>query len=293
MKKTWILAAAMAVGIPSYLAVPSFALADSSDARQVDLNDTPDAVQRRITRERGNGGQVTQVERFNRNGESYYRARVLTANNRTVILHMDSRGEMLDAIPAARDRDNDRSTRDRDNDRTTRDRDNDRGTRDNRDRDTIRRERGTRTEVDVNGLPGPVAEAVGKEARSDKPIEAIKIVRSGQPTLYRVLIKGDTTSRYVYVNASGEKINVLNATDEGKKRVEYDDLPGEVKSALAQDKNNIRSIVQVTQGHRTYYRATVEDREGRNYIYLDGSGREIDDPTEEDSGTRNRDRDRR
>jgi hypothetical protein len=142
-----------------------------------------------------------------------------------------------------------------------------------------------RTEYDKEGerltfdnLPGRVKQTVGQERGRDDVTDVVRIRREGK-TLYRVEIEGPARARAIWVDENGTLIKDLNTTEEGRIRVEFNDLPGPIKSSLiheAHDQKPTR-VWQVTRGHDTWYVAEAVDG---HLIRCDDTGRIMshDDP---------------
>jgi len=129
-----------------------------------------------------------------------------------------------------------------------------------------------------DNLPGRVKQRVGQEKGRDTVTDIVRIRRDNR-TMYRVEIEGETRARAIWVDENGELIKDLNTTEEGRVRVEFNDLPGPIKSSLiheAHDQKPLR-VWQITRGRDTWFVAEAVDG---HLIRCDDTGRIMahDDP---------------
>src|SRR5215208_6349632 len=148
----------------------------------------------------------------------------------------------------------------------TRDRDSRIDRRDDRD-DIDARRRADRSRYNTEGeklsfenLPGEVKRTVGSEMGQDKVTEVLRLKRNGN-TVYRVEIEGDTRARTIWVDDSGKLMRELNDTEEGRQKVSFNELPGNVKSAMINEAHNKepKRVWQVTRGRETWYVGAADD----------------------------------
>jgi hypothetical protein len=127
-------------------------------------------------------------------------------------------------------------------------------------------------------LPGEVKQTVGREmgARSEV-VDVRKIVRSGQD-VYRVDVEDGSRLRTLAVTEKGELLREANTTDEGRKRVNMNELPGAVKSAFAKAAQNkdYRRVYQVTEDRETWY---VGYLDSGDIVRVDSDGDLLSRPT--------------
>jgi hypothetical protein len=136
--------------------------------------------------------------------------------------------------------------------------------------------------------------AVGSEmGQNTKVGDVLKLNRNGK-TVYRVELENETTARTLWVDENGEQLREMNTTEEGRKRVDMSDLPGNVKSALINEAHGKepKRIWQVTRGHDTTYIAEADDG---HLVRIDSDGKVVThdaNPKLLSNDERNRDRDR-
>jgi hypothetical protein len=122
--------------------------------------------------------------------------------------------------------------------------------------------------------------------------DVLKLNRNGK-TVYRVELENETTARTLWVDENGEQLRDLNTTEEGRKRVEMSELPGNVKSALINEAHGKepKRIWQVTRGRDTTYVGEADDG---HLVRIDSDGKVIAhdaNPKLLSDDSRNRDRD--
>ncbi len=127
-------------------------------------------------------------------------------------------------------------------------------------------------------LPGRVKRTIGEEKGRDNVVDVVHIRREGRD-LYRAEIEGDTRARAIWVDENGNLVKELNTTEEGRVRIDFNDLPGVVKSSLiheAHDRKPVR-VWQITRDRDTWFVAEAVDG---HLIRIDDSGRVLshDDP---------------
>ena len=159
----------------------------------------------------------------------------------------------------------------------SRDRDRDRDARDRRDDRTAGGYYGSSgREVNVNSLPGEIKEAILKQAGNDKVQEVIQYSRGGR-TYYRVTLYDGPQTRVMIVNDRGQISREFNDTEEGRQRVRYTELPGDVKSALAKaaGTDDFDRIVQSTRNGKTVYIADFESGGDADRVVVGADGQII------------------
>jgi hypothetical protein len=165
-------------------------------------------------------------------------------------------------------------------------------------------------EVNVNSLPGEIKEAILKQAGNDKVQEVIQYSRGGR-TYYRVTLYDGPQTRVMIVNDQGKITREFNDTEEGRQRVRYTELPGEVKDALskAAGTDDFDRIVQSTRNDKTVYIADFESggdadrvvvsadgkiiQSGEAYTYRDGKRARDEEWSKRDRSSRSSTADRR
>jgi hypothetical protein len=239
--------------------------ADTSSGRTaVKYNNLPGEVKNTLGKEAK--GHPMEIWKVNRNGKTEYVANI-DDNEGTHRVRVDDNGNMIDRPLLLSDRGD---TRDRDrNDRID--------NRDNRD-DIDARRRSDRSRYSSEGekltfdnLPGDVKRTVGQEMGQDKVTDVLRMKRNGN-TVYRVEIESDTRARTIWVDDSGKLMRDLNDTEEGRQRVNFNELPGSVKSAMINEAHNKQPsrVWQVTRGRETWYIGEADDG---HLVRIDSDGK--------------------
>jgi len=139
------------------------------------------------------------------------------------------------------------------------------------------------TPVDYDRLPGQVRSGIAREAKSSNVQRVTEYRGRDGHYVYRAEVGDRDRSWYIRVDETGRYLGTSNATEEGKVRVSYNDLPGAVKATITREIPDRQrgDIVQVTRNGRTYYRAEHDEGPTSRWITVDDSGRvtgEIDRP---------------
>jgi len=240
-------------------------LSDRNDTEEgrvaVKYNGLPGGVKNTLGKEaKGHPMEIFQVTR---DGKTWYVANIDEADG-TRRVRVDSEGNLLEKPVLLADRgDTKADNKDRD--------------RDNRD-DIDARRREDRSRYNAEGekltfenLPGKVKQTVGAEMGRDKVTDVVKINRNGK-LVYRVEIENDDRARAIWVSETGELLKELNATEEGRIRVDYKDLPGPVKSAMIKEAHDQepKKVWQVTRGRETWFVGEANDG---HLVRIDSDGK--------------------
>jgi hypothetical protein len=131
-------------------------------------------------------------------------------------------------------------------------------------------------EVNVNSLPGEIKEAILKAAGNDKIQRTVQYTRNGR-TYYRVTMYDGPQTRVMIVDSRGQITREFNDTEEGRQRVRYGELPGEVKNALsrAAGTDDFDRIVQSTRNNKTVYIADFETGGDADRVVVGADGQII------------------
>jgi uncharacterized protein YpmB len=144
---------------------------------------------------------------------------------------------------------------------------------------------GVRRGVDDDGdhvsferLPGEVKTVIAREAGSDKVGDVYRYERRGR-TIYEADLNSGTRTRVIKVDENGRILSEKDDTPEGRRSVQFSELPGAVKSGLASEVNerDITRVVQVTRDGKTFYRARVEKGGEPRWVTVDERGRVSDE----------------
>jgi hypothetical protein len=264
---------------------------DSEPARiPVKYNNLPGEVKDTLGKEAK--GHPMEIWKVTRDGKTFYVANI-DDNEGTHRVRVDSNGNVVDRPVLLSERGD------------SRDRDRRIDSRDDRD-DIDARRRQDRSRYNTEGekltfenLPGDVKQTVGQEMGRDKVTDVLKLNRNGK-TVYRVEIEGEDRAKTIWVDQDGKLMRELNDTEEGRVRVGYKDLPGNVKSAMINEAHGQepKRVWQVTRGRETWYVGEANDG---HLVRIDDSGKVMSHDTnpkllsdrdrDNNANERNRDRD--
>jgi hypothetical protein len=228
-------------------------LGDTS-GEQVKYNSLPNRVKDALDQERG-GRDIKSVYRVDRRGETTYRA---TINDRVGdrVVTVNENGRVIDSYGGEARTASERSSG------------SSRGVR--RDVYDDRPEysyRNSGEHVDFDRLPGEVKTVIGREAKSDR-VRDVTRYSSGNRTVYEAVVGTRDDSHVIRVDDRGRVLDDRDDFGSGRRGVNFRNLPGEVKSAIGSQINDVERVTEYTRGGRTYYRAmgangdvvTVDDR---------------------------------
>jgi hypothetical protein len=229
----------------------------------VKYNQTPRAVQEALDRERGNA-DIKQIIRVTSGDETYYRATIHDRRGDRMVV-VNSRGRLLEEREVGEAR----LARGRydtaDDERQAR----------------VRRDYYNEGErLDFDRLPGEVKTAIGREAGSDRVREVTAYTGRGGGTIYRAEVSNGDTRRIIRVDDQGRVFPEREAnTGRGGDRMRFNDLPGEVKTAVGRHStpDKIESVTRVTRGGRTEYVVVCDDGPTVHTMTFDERGRMVDD----------------
>jgi len=228
---------------------------DANERTRVKYNSLPGEVKNTLGKQaKGHPMEVYQINR----GKKVEYVAYIDDNEGTHKVGVDKDGNIIDRPVLLSDRGD---TRDKNRD--------DINARRRADREQYRSQG---QEIDWSEVPGKVKGAVGSEMGQNTQVgNVIKLNRNGK-TVYRVELDNETTARTLWVDENGEQLREMNTTEEGRKRVDMSDLPGNVKSALINEANGKepKRIWQVTRGHDTWYVGEAEDG---HLVRIDDSGK--------------------
>jgi len=237
---------------------------DISDTsgEQVKYNSLPNRVKDALDQERG-GRDVKSVYRVDRRGETTYRATINDRVGDRVITFNES-GRVIDstggeARTAGGRYDDTRSSR---------------GVR--RDIYDDRPEysyRNSGEHVDFDRLPGEVKTVIGREAKSDR-VRDVTRFRNGNRSIYEAVVGTRDDSHVIRVDENGRLLSDRDDFGSGRRGVNFRNLPGEVKSAIGSEINDVEHVTEYSRGGRTYYRATGANGD---HVTVDDRGRIVRD----------------
>jgi len=240
---------------------------DNTSGEQVKYNSLPNRVKEALDQERGSR-EVKSIYQTSRRGETTYRAtindragdRVVTINENGRVV--DSQGG--DARTAGGRYDDDRSSRSGSS----------RGAR--RDIYDDRPEysyRNSGEHIDYDRLPGEVKSVIGREAGSER-VRDVTRFNNGRRTIYEAVVGTRDDSRVVRVDENGRLLEPNDDFGSGRRGVRFNSLPGEVKSAIGSQVNDVERVTEYTRGGKTYYRATGANGD---HVTVDDRGRIVRD----------------
>jgi hypothetical protein len=131
-------------------------------------------------------------------------------------------------------------------------------------------------------LPGQVKTTVGREAGQDRIGNVYEYDRRGQ-RIYEAEAYSPAGTRIIRVDENGRLLTDRDATPEGRRSLNFQDLPGQVKESIGREagSSKVGRVVQVTEGNHTYYRAQLDNGRDRNatsnWITVDENGRVVRD----------------
>jgi hypothetical protein len=135
--------------------------------------------------------------------------------------------------------------------------------------------------VAFDRLPGQVKTTIGREAGQDRVGNVYEYDRRGQ-RVYEAEAYSPAGTRIIRVDENGRLVNDRDATAEGRRSLNFQDLPGQVKESIGREagSSKIGRVVQLTENGHTYYRAQLDN--GRsdsssNWITVDEKGRVVRD----------------
>lgn len=224
---------------------------------KVRMNELPDAAERAIRRE-ANGKDIKDLVAIHRNNETWYQARIDDkGHDKFVSVGRDGRVQNIS------DKDWENSTRGP-----------------VRLSDVGRERRGNwdgwkRDRIDPDHLPGEVKNALGKnDVKLNHLSEAWVNERNGQ-RIYHVIEHGPSRDTEYRVSANGRFLGEDNVTEEGRDRVDFAKLPGEVKATFKKfgKEDDFRRVNAITRGDRTFYEGKLDNgdtiRVGKNGDVMD------------------------
>jgi hypothetical protein len=253
--------------------------ADAGNRTAVKYNSLPGEVKDTLGKEAK--GHPMEIYKVSQNGKTNYVAYIDDSEG-THRVRVNNNGDIVDRPVLLSDTGNTR-------DRNSRD-----------DIDARRREDRARYNSDgekltFENLPGQVKQTVGEEMGRDKVTDVLKVRKNGK-TMYRVEIEGADRAKTIWVDENGKLDKELNDTEEGRQRVNYNELPGNVKSAMINEAHGQQPsrVWQVTRGRDTTYVGEATDG---HLVRIDSDGRVISHDANpkllDNTDTRNRNVDER
>jgi hypothetical protein len=288
----WILSGVLAAGLTGYIPIiynPPVKTVYAQDYRGegewVKYESLPRNVKRALDRERGNH-DVKKIVHVDKDNREYWRAIIdMKGNDEVVVINKDGeviRRGKVDDVDVNGDRNRNGGVR-----------------RDVSSSDLGYDGRGTW--VKYNQTPRAVQETLDRE-RGGADIKQITKVNNGDETYYRAIIDDRRGDRVVAVNSRGRLLDERETGearlargrydssdynddtrarvrrdyyDDGQ-RVDFDRLPGEVKTAIGREAGSDR-VREVTvydgRGNNRVYRAVVSNGDTQRVIRVDDSGR--------------------
>ena len=109
--------------------------------------------------------------------------------------------------------------------------------------------------VDFDRLPGEVKTVIGREAKSDRVRDITRFQNRGR-SVYEAVVGTRDDSRVIRVDENGRLLEPKDDFGSGRRGVSFRNLPGEVKTAIGSEINDVERVTEYSRGGRTYYRAT-------------------------------------
>jgi uncharacterized membrane protein YkoI len=281
--KAFILSAAMTVGVAGL--APTFTFAKEKDRdEQVKYNDTPRAVRDALDRERGRY-EIKRIDHVDRNGQEFYRATIDTKGGEDTVVRVNPSGKILSSEQV--------------NDPTERNA----GVR----RDVIN-DRDESTVVKYNSVPARVRDVLDRE-RGNRDFKIIYHVNKDGRDYYNAIVDERNGDRSVRVSADGRLLSEEDLREvrtagarydsgvrrdvgannydlpRGGERMDYDRLPGDVKTSMGHElgRDRVTDVYRYDSRGSTVYEA--ETSNGR-IIRVDSSGRLVNPDRAYDNGDR-------
>lgn len=284
-KRTWLLAAAMSLGVAGFVPVSSTLAADRDNFDEwVKYADVPKAVQRTIDNERGKN-DIKRIDHVRRDGNEFYRATIDSPGS-DLVIRIDRSGRVLGS-DTARDK-NDRDYRDvgvrRDVDRTA---DHER-------------------QIKFADLPRAAQDTLEKE-RGNRDIKSIYTVNRDGRTFYRVFInQRGNEDRMLRISENGKVLSDQDVPDDTDRartasgvrrglddfdhdRIAFDRLPGEVKASLGREAGSgrVANVVKYRSRGRDVYLAEIDHGGRTSEVRVDENGRVLSEQDATPEGRQN------
>ena len=246
MKKTWIVAGALAFGVvgtlPSYTEAQSARTLRERDMdEQIKYSDLPKDVKEAVDKERGRY-ELAALYHVKRDGKEFYRA-VIDTKGTDKVVRFKPGGELLSEQEARDISDREVSSKARGG--AARSSEESRGSARSGARREVKlaRDESDGDVVDFDRLPGEVKTEIGRLAKADQVQEVVKYKHRGN-TMYRAEVGQGKYTRFIRVGESGK----------------------------------VDEVIEYKRGGKTYYPAEVDERGGnRTFFYtVDESGREVE-----------------
>jgi hypothetical protein len=129
-------------------------------------------------------------------------------------------------------------------------------------------------------LPGQVKTTIGREAGQDRVGNVYQYDRRGQ-RVYEAEAYSPAGTRIIRVDENGRLLNDRDSTPEGRKSLNFQDLPGQVKESIGREagSSKVGRVVQLNEGNHTYYRAQLDNGRGgsSSWVTVDEKGRVVRD----------------
>jgi len=284
--KSFILSAAMTVGIAGL--APSYSFAKDKDREeQVKYNDTPRAVRDTLDQERGRY-EIRRIDHVVRDGKEFYRATLDTKGGQDTVVRVNPSGKVLSSESVNDPTEHSASVR-----------------RDYNDRDES-------TIVKYNAVPARVRDVLDRE-RGSRDLKTIYHVNKDGRDYYNAIVDDRNGVRSVRVSADGRLLSEEDLREvhtasgrydsssssstgarhqvsnydlpRGGERMDYERLPGEVKTTMGHElgRDRVADVYRYDSRGSTVYEA--ETSNGR-IIRVDSAGRLVNPDRAYDNGDR-------
>jgi len=268
--KRWILSAAIALGAASF--TPAAFAAPRDRDENVRMAELPRDLRQAIDKERGSK-DIKAIQHVVRDGNEFYRVTLDERGGKDRVYRFSENGKLL-------------------GEDTVSDRDVRRSAVDNGDEKQIR----------LANAPRDVRETIDKE-RGNKDVKAVYEVRRGTQTFYRAIIDDRNGDRMIRVGDNGKLLSeqdirevrtagaaiggrsVRRGVDDDGDRVNFDRLPGEVKTAIAREagSDKVGDVYRYDRRNGSVYEADIESGTRTRVVRVNENGRivsETDDTPE-------------
>jgi len=272
--KTWLLSAAMTIGVAGL--TPSYVLAANKDREEwIKYEDVPRDVKRTLDKERGSH-DIKRIDHVVRDGREFYRATIDTKGDDAVI-RVSPTGQVM-----SRQETRDEPVTGERRDVSER-------------RDISRDSRDDSTVVKYASLPERVKETLDRE-RGNREVKTIYLTRNGDRTYYNAIVDERNGDRSVRINEGGKLLSeedireartagsrsnrtsdIRRGIEDDGERIAFDRLPGDVKTALGREagQDRVGNVYRYDRRGGSVYEAEVNSNLGTRVIRVNENGRVV------------------
>jgi hypothetical protein len=256
--KKWILSAAIALGAAGFSTGGAVAAPRDRD-ENTRMADLPRDVRESIDRERGSR-DIKALQHVVRNGDEFYRVTLDDRGGKNRVYRFSPGGKLL-GEDTVTDRDIRESVVNGSDER----------------------------QIKLANAPRDVRETIDRE-RGNRDVKAVYEVRRGNQTFYRAIIDERNGDKMIRVGDSGKLLSdqdvrevrtagavIRRGVDDDGDRVNFDRLPGEVKTAIAREAGSDRvgDVYRYDRRGGSVYEAEVNTGSRTRVIRVNENGRVV------------------